>query len=111
MYALRYLPRPSQGLFTLAIGELADGRVGDIVRRSDLSRPQGEVVSLWLGGCTFQEVGIIRGTSKQAAHMHWAHAVGKLRDSYDSDPYAGLVEAYGELVGPRFKGDFYRENS
>jgi hypothetical protein len=98
--ALKYRPR-SRGLLYFAKVELATGRIGDLVRSASLPRSHSEVLSLWLGGLTFLDVGVVRRHSKQYAHYLFHEAAFRLRTAYESDPLVGLTEVYEELVSPR----------
>lgn len=94
----RALERPfvSRGLAFDASEILSMDAIGDVVRESYLSIPQGLVFAFWLDGFSFLEIAAFRGTSKQASHQALTRAFLRVRKAYGQYAFAGLSSLYAE---------------
>jgi hypothetical protein len=59
-----------------------------------LTRGQKKVLAMRLGGLTFEQIGQLRGMSRQAAQIVFLQAIKKLAHAMHVYPYAGLAEVY-----------------
>lgn len=89
------LPLPETGL---EAREILRQQWNEVVDGAGLTDRQLEVVGMRLEGFTFEQIGSVRGTSKQGAQNVFFQAAKKLVKAWMEYPYRGLDEVYkGEV--------------
>lgn len=97
---------------TTSAGELISGRgdpmlsveCRDVLLAAGLTARQQEVLDLRLEGFTFEEIGGLSQTSKQAAMNVFIQALKKISRTFRAYRYAGLSEVYGSEIKRRSRG-------
>jgi hypothetical protein len=82
-------------------GHLVESEWSEVKRLAGLTPVQEEVVAMRLEGHTFEDIGRIRGHTKQGAQNVFFQAAKKLAKAWMEYPYRGLHEVYRSEVRRR----------
>ncbi|MFN3684217.1 MAG: sigma factor-like helix-turn-helix DNA-binding protein [Fimbriimonadaceae bacterium] len=83
---------------------LAESELEGLLACARLTETQEQAVRLRIAGWTLEEIGALRGCTRQAVRNVLGKAASKLRRAMREYPYAGLAEVYRAEVsrrGPR----------
>ncbi len=73
---------------------LAESEFEGLLAAADLTETQEQVVRLRVAGWKLEEIGRLRGSTRQAVQRLLAKAAAKLQEALRTYPYAGLAEVY-----------------
>ena len=77
---------------------LLQGECREILDQAKLTDPQAEVLDLRLGGLSFEQIGMRRGSTRQSAMRVFLHAIKKIGRVMRVYPYTGLSDVYRNEV-------------
>ena len=83
--------------------ELLRKEYRDVLANARLTDRQNQVLTMRLEGFSFEEIGLVRGHTKQGARNIFVQAIKKVWASFAVYPYTGLSDVYRHEVRRGFR--------